>query len=338
MKKIIKNWAHYSGIHCGSVAIRDVCKYYGYDFSEELCLGLGAGLGFYYSIDDEMSPTRSIHMRGPVMETNFFNHFGLDLDDWKYEEDNERAFSLLKEYINQDIPVLIQTDIYYLDYYNSSTHFPGHIVVVCGYDDEEKLFYLSDTTFTELQTVSYKKMAKSRISKFKPNPLSNNWFQVDLNSKNIDMKKSVEDSIYLNAKMMIDSFTTLRGKSSVEFIKKWADDLPKWKSAEDWKWSTRFSYQVISKRGVEGAGFRWMYRDFLKEISELNTKISKLDLINKMDLIGSKWFDVSALLKKTSESNKPDDLLIETSQIVNEIYKLEKDYYLTVLENFNRIH
>lgn len=334
MKKIIENWVHYSGIHCGSVAIRDVCRFFGYNFSEELCFGLGAGLGFYYSIDEEMSPSRSIHVRGPVMETNFFNNFGLDIKDWKYEKDNERAFLLLKEYIDLDIPVLIQTDIYYLDYYNSSTHFPGHIVVVCGYDDDEKNFYLSDTSFKDLQTVSYEKMIKSRISKYKPNPLTNNWFEVDLKSKKIDINKSVEKSIYLNAKNMIEGFTTLRGKSSVEIIKEWAEDLPKWKLVKDWKWSARFSYQVISKRGVEGAGFRWIYRDFLKEVSELNIKIKELDLVSMMDQIGGKWFEAADLLRKISECKDPTKMLIETSLIANEIYILEKDYYNVVLKNF----
>ncbi|MGH7885045.1 MAG: BtrH N-terminal domain-containing protein [Thermodesulfobacteriota bacterium] len=338
MKKIIKGWKHYRGIHCGSGAIKDICNFHGYNFSEELCFGLGAGLGFYYTKDNEVSPSRSIHVRGPLMETNFFNNFGLEYKDWKYEEDNERAFITLKEYIDQDIPVLIQTDIYYLDYYNSSTHFPGHIVVVCGYDDEERCFYLSDTSFNQLQSVSYEKMASARCSKFKPNPLSNNWFEVNLRSRDFNIKEAVEHSIYLNAKMMVEGFTTLRGKSSVETIKDWAVDLPDWQFLPDWQWACRFSYQVISKRGVEGAAFRWIYRDFLKEVSNINLKIETLDLARKMDLSGRKWFEVSALLKETSEGKISDRKLIKTSQLVNEIYTIEKDYYDIILENFSGIN
>lgn len=334
MAKIINGWKHISGVHCGSVAIRDICNFYGYNFSEELCFGLGAGLGFYYTVDDSMSPSRSIHMRGPVMETNFFNNFGIALDDWKYENDNDKAFKILKDYVDRDIPVLIQTDIYYLDYYNSSTHFPGHIVVVCGYSDENQLFYLSDTAFEGLQTVSYKKMAESRTSKYKPNPLSNNWFQVDLNNREINLEESVKNSIKLNARMMVDGFTTTRGKSGVDIIKKWAEDLPEWRSLDDLKWAARFSYQVISKRGVDGAGFRWMYRDFLKEVSGLCDKIISLSLVDKMELIGKKWCEVSALLKEVSEDKAPERKLAESSHIVNEIYTLENEYYITVLENF----
>lgn len=338
MKKIIKGWKHYSGIHCGSGAIKDICKYHGYDFSEELCFGLGGGLGFYYTKDNEISPSRSIHVRGPLMETNFFNNFGLEYKDWKYEEDNEKAFINLKKYIDQDIPVLIQSDIYYLDYYNSSTHFPGHIVVVCGYNDAEECFYLSDASFKQIQSVSYEKIRAARCSKFKPNPLSNNWFEVNLRSRNFYIKDAVEHAIYSNAKMMMDGFTTLRGESSVEIIKEWAADLPEWQFLDDWKWACRFSYQVISKRGVEGAAFRWMYRDFLKEVSHINLKIEALGLAEKMDLSGSKWFEVSALLKEISEGNISNKKLMKASQIVNEIYTIEKDYYSIVLENFGRIN
>src|SRR5579885_1228061 len=48
MKKIIKNWVHIPGLHCGSTALRDVVTYYGYNFSEAMCFGLGGGLGFFY--------------------------------------------------------------------------------------------------------------------------------------------------------------------------------------------------------------------------------------------------------------------------------------------------
>ena len=47
-------------------------------------------------------------------------------------------------------PALLLTDLFYLDHYGNSAHFPGHAVVLAGYDDE--VAYLSDTGFEELQT------------------------------------------------------------------------------------------------------------------------------------------------------------------------------------------
>ena len=83
MKKILTNWKHIPGVHCGSVAVRDIVNFYDLNMSEELCFGLGGGLGFYYS-KNSLSPTRSIHVRGPWMESGFFNHFGIGYTDWQY--------------------------------------------------------------------------------------------------------------------------------------------------------------------------------------------------------------------------------------------------------------
>ena len=334
MKKILSGWKHIKGVHCGSVAIRDICNYYGHNLSEELCFGLGGGLGFYYSVNESMSPTRSIHVRGPGMEANFFNNFGLEISDWKYEDNNEKAFIGVRNLIDNDIPVLIQTDIYYLDYYNSSTHFPGHIVVVCGYDDEKELFYLADSSFEELQTVSYNCLKNARSSKAEPYPLSNNWLEIDISRRVLDLESAVPAALVRNAKMMYRGHKTLRGLSGVEVIKEWADDLPNWKSTSDWKWCSRYSYQVIGKRGVEGAGFRWFYRDFLEQSLDFCLNIKELGLIERMDRIGQMWFDISSLFKQISESEAPGDKFTQVSLKAREIFTVEKKYYSTILNNF----
>ena len=103
MKKILTNWRHIPGVHCGSVALRDVMTYYNQNLSEELCFGLGGGLGFYYS-DSAKSPSRTIHVRGPWMEPGFLKHYGLELNDWKYEENIENAHNFLLESIDKGIP------------------------------------------------------------------------------------------------------------------------------------------------------------------------------------------------------------------------------------------
>lgn len=334
MKKILKNWKHLPGIHCGSAAIRDVMNFYGALYSEETCFGLGSGLGFYYSVNKGSSPSRSIHLRGPVMEVNFFNHFGMDIEDWSYENNSSKALEDLIESINGDIPVLIQTDIFYLDYYNSGTHFPGHIVAVCGYDDEKNIFYLSDTAFDDIKEVSFKKLAESRSSKMQPYPLCNNNIKVALDSTSIDLTKAVPKAIKKNAELMIRGFKNLRGTSGLMVIKSWADDLPSWEKIDDWQWASRFAYQVISKRGVGGAGFRWMYRDFLDEMKDVCPLITELELISDMDRIGKKWNGIAEKLKNVSEMNSPGDQFASISQDVNLTFMLERDFFNKVADNF----
>lgn len=333
MKKMISGWKHSKGVHCGSSAIRDVCRRSGHEFSEQMCFGLGGGLGFYYTKDRNTDPSRLIHLRGPMMEVSFLRNFGLDIRDWKYEDDPARAMDDLMGLVAGDIPVLIQTDIRYLDYYDSSTHFPGHVVAVCGYDDSERVFYVADNSFEDVQPVSYESMKKSRNSKAEPYPLSNNWLEADLSGREFDLETAAAAAIRRNAETMLGGYATLRGTSGVGTMERWARELPGWKDLPDWKWSARFSYQVICRRGVDGAGFRWFYRDFLNEVSPLVPSVSRLGLAERMDALGTRWSEMGLLLREISEGSSCRSGFLRASELASEICGLERRCYSEVVEN-----
>lgn len=332
MKKIIKGWKHLPGIHCGSVSIRDVVNYYDLPISEPMCFGLGSGLGFFYTVDDNMSPSRNIHVRGPDMEPNFFGLFSEDAS-WKYDDDNENALISLLNFLKNDIPVMLQTDIYYLKYYNSKTHFPGHVVVACGYDDSNDKVFLSDTGYEDLQSVSYNELMASRCSKAIPYPLSNNWMAVDGLNKEIRLEYAIPVSIRNNAINMLEGVTSARGVSGIKSIGRLSSDLPNWHKADDWRWSARYSYQVIQKRGTCGAGFRWMYRDFLNEALQYTATYNIRELVSEMDELGKLWHEISNYFKKISELKSPDDSFEELSSRIDGLYHAEKNYYNNVLNS-----
>src|SRR5450756_3094875 len=57
----IGEYPHGPGGHCSSTALRDLLKFYGHDFTEDMVFGLGAGIGFiYFSHPDTVSYT---HLR-----------------------------------------------------------------------------------------------------------------------------------------------------------------------------------------------------------------------------------------------------------------------------------
>lgn len=319
-------------MHCGSVTLRDVITYHGYNWSEAMCFGIGGGLGFYYTVRDDISPTRMIFVRGPEMEPSFFSLIDRHTS-WKHEEDNDRALETVKEWIDRDIPVLVQTDVRYLDYYKSSTNFPGHIVSVWGYDDEAETVFIADTGFEGLQTVSYEKFKEGRASKAAANPLYNNWFEANPEKPIRPLSQIIPEAIRQNAIKMIEGGKGGRGESGVKMIKLWSEDLPNWHEAEDWRWCARFGYQVIKKRGVDGAGFRWLYRDFLRKAEEILPHLKGLDLSGKMNSIGVKWSDMAVVLKGISEREKPDtNLLLTASEKARELWEMEEDFYTTALD------
>lgn len=83
-------------------------------------------------------------MRHTTLEENFCRTVGLKFQ-WRQTEDAAEATRLAKASVGRDLPVLIQTDIAYLPYFNTDQRFPGHAVVICGYDDDRDEFYVSDT-------------------------------------------------------------------------------------------------------------------------------------------------------------------------------------------------
>lgn len=331
MKKIIGDWVHIPGIHCGSVTLRDVMMYFGYPWSEEMCFGVGAGLGFYYTVREDISPTRMIFVRGPEMEPTFFS-LALEPMSWKHAR--EDALGIVKSSLERDVPVIIQTDIYYLDYYESSTHFPGHIVSVWGYDDESHEMFVADAHFEGLKRVPYDKFIEGMASQSPPNPLDYNYMAINPDRKVRPLSEIIPEALRLNAIRMLEGRTGERGESGVGLIREWSDDLPSWKDVPDWQWCARFGYQVIEKRGVGGGGFRWIYRDFLKEAERVIPDLRDLNLSIRMNHIGNRWHEIAILLKEISENDLPDEnLLRNASEKAEVLWELERDFYITVLEN-----
>jgi hypothetical protein len=144
----------------------------------------------------------------------------------------------------------------------------------------------------------------------------------------------IPEAIRLNAVKMLEGRTGTRGESGVGMIKEWSNDLPSWKDAPDWKWCARFGYQVIEKRGVGGGGFRWIYRDFLKEAEGIIPELRTLNLSIRMNHIGNRWNEIATLLRDLSENEYPDEVLLRSiSDKAEVLWELERDFYMTVLEN-----
>ena len=332
MRKIIENWVHIPGIHCGSVTLRDVVTYRGYDWSEAMCFGIGGGLGFYYTKSGDISPTRMIFMRGPEMEPTFFT---LADKPTRWKHGNENTIEIIKKSIDKDVPVVIQTDIYYLYYYESSTHFPGHVVSVWGYDDESEKMYLADNHFEGLKEVDYVEFLSGMGSKDRSNPLDYNYIEGDMGELR-ELGELIPLALRENARKMLEGVKGGRGESGVGLIKTWAEDLPYWDEAEDFKWCARFGYQVIKKRGVGGAGFRWIYRDFLREAEGILPSLKGLNLSEDMDSIGQIWSGIAEILKEISIKDTPDKkLLADASKRALDVWDAEKGFYEKVLREFN---
>ena len=155
---------HKVGRHCASTSIRDMMNHYGIKWSEAMCFGISAGLGIWYLDIPDSSPTRLMHTRSADMEEQFFRRIGVDFS-WEQHRDPAVSEKMLLRRLDQGRPALLRTDIYHLPYYKTNTHFPGHAIVVWGYDLEKQVFLVTDTERTEPIEVAFDNMRRARYAK-----------------------------------------------------------------------------------------------------------------------------------------------------------------------------
>lgn len=259
--RMVPGYAHVPGNHCGSTALRNLLAFHGLQMSEEMALGLGAGISFYYVVLEGSSPSRFTNGRTGRLEEQFVELTGapLRLDTF---DDPEVAWEAARGAVDAGRPAILITDLYYLDHYGSSAHFPGHAVVLAGYDSE--VAYLSDTSFEELQTTRLEGLRRARHGDHPIFPLAGHMFTVPEGSELRDLSAAAPAAIERCARGMLEP--ELGDFQGLPALRRFAAEVGGWpEEAEDSRWCARFLYQVIERRGTGGGNFRLMYSRFLEE-------------------------------------------------------------------------
>lgn len=290
---MVPGYTHTPGNHCGSTAIRNLLAFHGLDVSEEMAFGLGAGAGFFYLVFDEMSPSRFSNGRCARLEETFVELTSSPLR-METAADEEGSWAMAQGAVDEGRPALLLTDLYYLDHYGKSAHFPGHAVVLVGYDDE--IAYLSDTAFEEIQTTRLANLATARHSKLPAYPLDGQMLHLPDGGKLVDMSDAIPAAVALAAKEMLEP--SMGEYQGIPALKRMEAEIGDWpEAAEDWQWCARFLYQVIEKRGTGGGNFRRMYARFLEEAG--------YEEAGQATEAADRWTEVAESAHAASESDEP---------------------------------
>jgi hypothetical protein len=292
----VPGFVHTPGHHCGSTALRNLLGFHGVEISEEMAFGLGAGPGFYYLAMEDASPSRWFNGRTARLEESFRELTGAALELRTFAEGEEDAWEAARVEVDAGRPVLLLTDLYYLDHYGNSAHFPGHAVVLAGYDEE--VARLSDTGFEELQATRLESLARARHSGHPAYPLEGHMFTVAEEIDRGGLEAAVPRAIERAASEMLEPpFGAFGGLPALERLAAEAGSWPE--VAEDWQWCARFAYQVIERRGTGGGNFRLMYSHFLKEVGHEEGA----DLAAQA---AADWRALARAFREASERDKPD--------------------------------
>jgi Butirosin biosynthesis protein H, N-terminal/Domain of unknown function (DUF4872) len=303
----VPGYRHLPGNHCGSTALRNLLGHHEIELSEEMAFGLGAGACFYYLVLEAASPTRWFNGRTAQLEQNFLELSGAPLTLQTFE-DPDAAWDAARASVDAGRPPLLLTDLYYLDHYGKSAHFPGHAVVLAGYDDEQ--VYLSDTGFEELQACRIENLLKARHGDHPAFPLKGHMFTVTDAAPSTDLRSAAPAAIERAAKEMIDP--SVGHFAGLPALRRLADQAGRWpQEAEDWQWCARFAYQVIERRGTGGGNFRLMYSRFLEQAG----------YPDEAKLAGKAAGDWTALAKAFHEASEQDEPKPATWSRIGELTK-----------------
>jgi len=295
----VPGYVHTPGNHCGSTALRNLLAFHGVEISEEMAFGLGAGAGFYYLALEDGSPSRWFNGRTARLEESFRELTGaaLELDTFA-EEEGEAAWTAARGVVDGGSPALLLTDIFYLDHYGNSAHFPGHAVVLAGYDEE--VAHLSDTAFVDLQTTRLENLARARHSGHPAYPLEGHMFTVaeaiDREALTAAVPRAIERAV---SEMLQPPFGEFAGVPALERLAAEAGSWPE--EVEDWQWCARFAYQVIERRGTGGGCFRLMYARFLEEAGRDEAPLAAE--------AAARWTELAEAFKAASERDEPEPKL-----------------------------
>lgn len=292
---------HQPGRHCASTAIADVSHFHGLNWSEALCFGLGGGLGLFYLAMPSGSPSRLLHVRSADYESNFFARLGHRFQ-WRQSTDAADGERALWETLAAGHPALVQTDLYYLPYYGSHTHFPGHLIVVWDYDAARQVYRVTDTERPQVLEVARNALAAARFSREGPFPMSGQFYAPESMTAPEDLPARLHAAIVANSASLLSGRASFQGLAALVH---WRADLPRWPDLPDWQWSARFAYQIIEKRGTGGGAFRLLYADFLAEAATCLPAINDLQLEARMRAVAGLWSDLANALKMASELESP---------------------------------
>jgi len=300
MRYAVPGYIHRRGEHCGSAAMRNLLAFRRIDLSEPMCFGLGSGAGFLYLTGLPVPPGVAIHGRILDLERELCGLLGIPFPD-RPEPDADAGWARAREAVLSGHPVLISTDLAFLDYFNTKTHFSGHRVVLFGFDDEAGEAVLSDSEWDAPQPVPIASLKRSRSSDVPPYPMGNRWCVVAPGGALPPLFEAVPAALRKNAVAML---SPAEGDvSGIAGMRRAASEMPRWPDmTTDWVFAARFAYQVIEKRGTGGGFFRRLYARYLEEASSAFAPIGAAGLPRKMVAVADGWTDIAARMKGISES------------------------------------
>jgi len=333
-----KNCPPLDGYHCVTNSLAKIFHYYGRPVSEDMLLGLGAGMGFIYW-QMKMGSDPYIFVGGRANNKDFFHDLGkrvgVDIDVVSTSSASKAESALLGKLAGQE-PVMVFGDMGFLPWFDFPTeyHFGGHTFVVCGYDGDNTLLASDmDPKASGLKKgfyspITMEQLRNARNSAYKPFPPKNSWLEFDFSRFHAPTPADLYSAIQQTVDAQLDPPIKNIG---VKGLRHTAKELLKWPdlfNEHDLRMNLFNFYIFIEIGGTGGGCFRAMYSRFLKEASRV-TQNPELEAVStKMARSGAMFSEIGMLFKNAELDPDICDRIRLASAAFKKIADLEEEVYL----------
>jgi len=317
--------------HCVTGSMLHLFNFHGCAVSEDVLLGLGAGVGFVYwhqkGTDPFMGGRANVGRAGEEgLEKTASRRLGVTESSF-YTTSIPKAERALLELLEAGQPAMLQVDMGYLPYFDfggEEYHFGYHVIVVGGFDPETRHVLIADRD-SELHTVSWDDLRKARASTCKPFPPGNRLYRFDFGGFHSPNPAEVILSLRETSTGMLEPPIANIG---IQGIRKAAGRVAKWPETMKVQELRRACFNCfifIDATGGTGGGlFRYMYGRYLKEAAGITGRNELTSVGEEFQNIGDRWQEVAGIFKRASEHEDPAAQLAEIKEPLLAIADLEQ--------------
>jgi hypothetical protein len=322
------NFEHRSAAHCETGVVSNLLNFYGWQISEPMVFGIGAGLYFVNM--------PFVSFKGNMMKFSFrtlpgaiFNHAmkNLQIKVGKKKQffNKEKAMKKMDTLLAQGVPVGNVVGLYFLPYTPLRIHFNAHHLCVIGKEGDE--YSVSDPTVPTKQKLSTENLKKVRFSKGMLGPKGKMYWIKEKPNGLPDLHTAVIKGIKTTCFKMIGNPILPLGVRGIAVLSKQIRKLEAEYGEQEALIFLATLLQAMEEFGTGGAGFRFLYSAFLYEAADLLNKPYLKDFALEMNQIGDLW-RYFALECGRKFKNRSKESYNELADRLLEISKKEKEFFI----------
>ncbi|MGE5423886.1 MAG: BtrH N-terminal domain-containing protein [Syntrophothermus sp.] len=328
-KSMIINYTHRQAGHCESGATSNLFHFYGMDLSEPMAFGIGNGLFFSYIpfLKLQFAPMISFRNFPNMVFRKGTENLGVESTVLKSIKDPGMAMDLLDRNLEKGIPTGLQVGVFNLTFFPPEyrMHYNMHNLVAFGKDGND--YIVSDTVLETPQRITYDDLLRVRYAKGAFAPKGKMYWITAMNMEP-DLRNAVRKGIKRTVYDMVKVPFPLIGTKGIRWM---ARDLKKWPEKLGNDKASFYQGQILRMAEdfcTGGAGFRFIYGNFLKEAGE---KLGNDGLIEASDMMGrtaNKWRQFTFIgAKNCKDRSKPEEDYNMLSSMLTEIANDEEKVY-----------